>query len=685
MPDSPRPRLDSSVLLHGADYFPEQWGESTWAEDASLMDEVRLNLVTLGVAAWNELEPSEGNFEFGWLDKTFESMKARGRMVCLATPSTAPPAWLSAKYPEILRTGPDRVRMLPGNRGNFCWTSPVYREKVATINDRLAQRYGKHGALKLWHVGNDYGGGCYCDLCRQAFIGWLKAKFKDDLEALNSAYRTRIWGHRFSDWNQLQIPGGPHGESSIQGLSIDFYRFNTDQIIDFFLHEADPIRKGSPNVPLTTNLQGMVGDLDPWKLAPHLDVIGWDSYPQFRDKPMDARAWAMAGMSHDLMRSLSGSKPWLLLECSPSSAHWYPYMSLKPPTMHLFETLQAVAHGSDSVMYYQWRASRAGEEMMHGSVVSTGQGGRSRVFRDVAEVGAALETLSELAGSTSKAEAAVIYDRESRWALELSDGPVQSSKRYTETCLDHYWGLWESGITTDIINQDADLSGYKLVLAPMLYMLKPGTAERFRSYVENGGTLVCTYLTGWVDENDLVFEDGIFSPLSDLFGVRSEELDVLYPGTHARIVLPRGAAHGVEGSFQARDFVELVHATDTHVSATYALAWYEGKPAVTRKKVGSGEAIYIGARLENDFTEPFLVALCASLGISRNYPVSVPSGVTVQKRVLGSDEYLFVMNGSEATAHVPSPESPYVEMLSGRPVTHGLTLLAHGIAVLRKG
>ncbi len=648
------------------------------------MDEVRLNTTTLGVFAWTELEPSEGKYEFGWLDKVFDLLHSRGKRVTLATPSAAPPAWMAQKYPEILRTGPDRVRRLHGNRVNYCWTSPVYREKVRAINEQLAQRFGGHSALLLWHVSNEYGGECYCELCKAKFQEWLKAKFKDNLDDLNQAYWTKFWSHRYTDWSQIDIPGEPHGETSIQGLSLDFKRFTTDQITDFFRNEVEPLRRLSPKVPVTTNLMGFYPGLNPWKLAPDLDVVGWDSYPQFRSEPMDAHAWAATAMSHDMVRSLKGGNPFLLMECSPSSSNWYPFMTLKEPGMHLFETLQAVAHGSDSVMYFQWRQSRGGQEKFHGAVIATGQGSNTKVFRDVTETGAALETLKELTGSTTKAEAAVIFDWENRWAIEGACGPIQGNKKYFETCLDHYVPFWEAGISVDVISQECDYSGYKLIVAPMLYMLKPGTAERMTKFVEDGGRLLCTYMTGWVDENDLVFEKGIFSPLQDLFGICSEELDAFYPHHDPRIVLPRGTHFGVEGSFEAVDFAERIRVIDAEVVGSYGKFWFEEQPAITRKFHGKGEAIYVAARLGVDFSEPFLNSMSASLGLHRNYSAVLPSGITVQRRVKDGNEFLFLLNATTLPTMVPAPDEPYMEMLSGRKVTGGIMLPSHGVAVLRR-
>jgi len=680
---SDRPALRLSRLLHGADYYPEQWPADVWAEDLRLMDEVRMNSTTLGVFAWTELEREEGKYRFDWLDDVFELINSNGKRIILATPSAAPPAWMSRAYPEILRTGPDRVRRLHGNRVNFCWTSPVYREKVRSINEQLAKRYGHHPALMLWHVSNEYGGECFCELCAQAFREWLKARFEGNLEAMNQAHWTRFWSHRYTDWSQIDIPGNPYGETANQGLSLEFKRFTTDQIVAFYRAEVGALRKHNASVPVTTNLMGFYGGLDPWKLAPYLDVVGWDSYPQFRDQPIDVRGWAKAALTHDLTRSLGGGKPWLLMECSPSSSNWYPVMNLKPPGMHLFETLQAVAHGSDSVLYFQWRQSRGGQEKFHGAVVATGQDNTSRVFSDVSQTGSALDSLSAVAGSTTTSDVAILYDWDNAWAIDGACGPVQGNKRYFETILDQYVPFWEAGISVDVISQECEFGQYRLVLAPMLYLLRDGTAERMRQFVEGGGVLLTTYMTAWADEHDLTFAGGIFSPLAELFGIRVEELDALYPEQKPCVVLPRGSHFGVEGAFEVLGFAERIHVLDAEVVGSYGKFWYGEEPAITRRFVGKGEAIYVGARLGHDFNEPFLNSLAASLNLRRNYDAPTPAGVTVQRRVGRESEFLFLMNAADKQAHLAPPERPAVEILSGKPVSHGITLPPYGVAVLR--
>ena len=668
-------------LWHGGDYNPEQWQAKTWSQDMDLMELAKFKVATVGVFSWVSLEPEEGVYNFGWLDQILDMLHDSGKFAILATPSAAPPAWMSKKYPEILKVGPDRVRRLHGNRVNYDWCSPVYREKVKTMATKLAERYGNHPALLMWHVSNEYGEASYSEFCRLAFIRWLQAKFDNNLDTLNAAYWTAFWGHTYTDWDQIEIPGPPYGETAIHGLTIDWRRFNTDVIVDFFQNESEPLRRLSPHVPITTNLMGFYGGLNAWKIAPHVDIVAWDSYPQFSQEPMNQRSWAKVAMVHDLYRNLKGGQPFLLMEFTPSSSNWYPVMSLKPPGMHHLEGLQAVAHGSDSVMYFQWRQSRGCQEKFHGAVVNHGTTSNSRVFQDVASIGKSLSTIDGVVGGVTHAEVALIYDWESAWAIEAACGPIQKDKGYFETVLDHYFPVWQEGIAVDVIAPHCELSGYKLVVAPMLYLSQPGFAERLKAFVESGGTVVATYMTSYTDENDLIHEEGFLGPLQEIFGITVEELDAKFPSETAQIVVGDNVL-GLDGVFPCHTFCERIHPTTAEVIAQYSEVWYSGEPAVTINQLGSGQAIYIASRNDHVFTEQLLYALLARLDIEGAAPFQLPLGVSATRRTSAEGDFLFILNMTPETHWVPLPYE-YHEFLSRRVISDNLELEPYGVAVLR--
>ena len=626
-------------LWHGGDYNPEQWPRDVSTEDMSLMLDTEFHVATLGVFSWVKLEPTEGEFDFEWLDEVIRLLTENNRYFVLATPSAAPPAWMARKYPEIIRTGADRVRRLHGNRVNYNFSSPIYQEKCRIIATKLAERYGNHPNLLAWHVSNEYGGADYSTESAEAFRKWLGNKFNDNLDALNEAYCTAFWSHSFSDWSEIDPPGAPYGETAIQGLTVDWRRFTTDQTVAFMQIEAAPLRELSPHVPITTNMMGTYPELNYRRFSEHLDFISWDSYPAFAGPMTDAKTWIMAAFRHDLMRGLKRGTPWLLMEYSPGSSNWYESMALKRPGMHRFEGWQAVAHGADGVQYFQWRQSRGSQEQLHGAVVGHGSSRNARVYQDVRQLGHELLEWPEIVGSVPKPEIAVIFDWESWWALEAACGPTQRPKRYPETCTDYYGYFWQAGIPTDVIGMDDSLDDYKIVVVPMAYSVRSGFAERVEAFVAGGGHVVFTYLSGWTDENSLIFTEGFLGPLRNVLGIYSEEIDVL----------PRESTVPVffnNEQYAAHDFCELVHATSAEVIAEYAGEFYAGRPAVTQNSFGAGTATYVAFRHDDRFLRDLMDPIVKRAEVGHPFPGDLPDGVTVQVREAANATYFFLLNAN---------------------------------------
>lgn len=647
------PKLPS--IWHGGDYSPEQWPTEVWDEDVRLMQLTRFTVATMGMFAWARMEPEEGRFDFDWLDDVVDRLTKGSRCFILGTPSAAPPAWLSKKYPETLRTGADGVRRGHGNRVNFNWASPIYREKCQEIVRRMAARYGAHPNLVAWHFSNEYGGEDYSEQSKAAFRQWLRRKFANDLDALNHAYWSAFWSHTYGDWDEIDPPGQPYGESAVNGLTVDWMRFNTDQAVDFMLHEAEPLRTLSPGVPVTTNMMGTYPGLDYRRFARHLDFISWDSYPAPHASHSAAETWVATGFKHDLMRSLKPDAPWLLMEYTPSSANWYDHMTLKRPGMHRFESYHALAHGADGLQYFQWRQSRGCAEQFHGAVVSHSGAENTRVFNEILELGKELEGLTDLPGSLVKSDIAIVFDWENRWALDAACGPVRAEKGYEQTCIDHYKAFYNGGYAVDIVGMDDDLSRYRLVVAPMAYSLRPGFVDRLHRYVEDGGVLLTTYLSGWVDENSLVFEGGFLAPLRKLLGIWSEELDALQPGQGNRLeVLDRNDL-GVEGRFEARDFCELIHTETAEVWGVFKDDFYAGRPALTENRYGRGSAVYVGARMEQGFLDKILLHLARRVGAEASIDVALPQGVIARLRKSTDRAFHFLLNSGSSRVTVNSP------------------------------
>lgn len=666
-------------LLHGGDYNPDQWRHDpgTWDEDLRLMKQAGCNAMTVGVFSWTSLEPREGEFDFGWLDAILDKLAGNGAFAILATPSGSKPAWLSARYPEVCRMNAAGQREPHGGRHNHCRTSPVYRETCARINAELARRYRDHAALLLWHVSNEYNGGeCYCPLCLAAFRSWLRTRYHDSLDELNRAWWTTFWSHTFTDWEQLGIP-----DSSLHGFMLDWKRFITDQTIDFFRAEAAVLRQHAPGVPITTNFMGLSPTLDYWKFAREVDVVSWDSYPAYHDRPDDWRQAVETSFVHDLNRSFK-QKPFMLMECSPSVQNWKPVNKLKRPGLHRVEALQAVAHGSDTVQYFQWRKGRGGCEKFHGAVVDHFATGETRVFREVAEVGRILASLDDVVGTTPHAEVALLYDWENRWAIDLTAGPRNERKDYAATCVAHYLPFWRAGVSCDGVSEESDLRGYKLLIAPMLYLIRPGLAERIAEFVRQGGTFVATYFSGLVDASDLCFTTGFPGPLRPILGVWAEEMDVLYDNESVPVVAEPGNEAGLHGRYAAGVFCDLIHAESARVLARYGGEFYAGGPAATVNRYGSGDAFYLASRNDDRFHADFYGNLIRQLGLRRALGCELPEGVTAQIRSDGERESIFLLGFNREPEALSLGGRSYRDRLSGERLTGSILLPPYTARVL---
>ena len=623
--------FEMNNLCYGGDYNPEQWidYDGIWDEDIRLMKKAGINCVTIGVFSWAMLEKEEGKFDFAWLDNIIEMLYKNDIKVILATPSAARPAWLAQKYPEVLRTREDGKKMRFGGRHNHCLTSPLYREKVAIIDSLLAERYGKHPAVIMWHISNEFSGDCHCPRCVEHFREWLKDKYHNSLDELNHAWWSTFWSHRCSDWSQIEPPSSI-GEFGTHGLNLDWKRYVTDMTIDFFNHEVSVVRQYS-DLPVTTNFMDFE-ELNYHKFAKHVDIVSWDSYPSWHNDSESLIETAMeTSFHHDMFRCMK-QKPFIMLESTPSLVNWKPVNKLKEPGMNALAMLQAVAHGSEGAMYFQIRKSRGSCEKFHGAVIDHEGSENTRVYKEAAEIGSRLAELSDIKGSHTKSDIALIYDYENSWAIGGLCG-LKYDKGYKKTCIEHYSALREYGVNVDVIGKDADFSDYKIICAPMLYMMPDNISDKIRDYVKNGGIFAATYLTSYADEKDLCHLNGFPGNLKDVFGIWNEEIDSIHD---------KNAIIINNEEYDVADFCELIHPDDdTEVLGTYKHCFYAGYPALTRHSYGSGGAYYIAARTGKDFLKMLYGKILAKSGIK-------PLAEIFDKNIAATQrgENIFLMNFS---------------------------------------
>ncbi len=669
-------------LLHGGDYNPEQWLRYPGVidRDFELFAKAGLNSITVGVFSWVSLEPAEGQYEFSWLDDIFERAARRDMRVILATPSGGKPNWLAAQYPEIRRVTWEGQREQQQSRHNHCPTSPVYREKVSAINTRLAQRYGQHPALTLWHVSNEYSGYCYCDLCKGAFRDWLKSRYAS-LDEVNEAWWSRFWSHTYTEWEQIDCI-----DWCVSGLVRDWKLFMTHQLRSFIRGEIEPLREHSPHVPVTTNLMPSFEHFNYWDVAKEFDVISWDSYPNWHGTNPDldeTDEGARAAFHHDIFRSMKGGHPFLLMETTPSQVNYNSFSALRRPGLHRLAALQAVAHGADAVCYFQMRKGRGSIEQFHGAVIDHTGRADNRVFREVASLGQTLEKLGPIRGGRTSASVAVIYDWESRWALELATGPQNAQKNYFDTVISFYQPFWRRGIAVDIVHPESDLTGYRLVAAPMIFLTDEKKCENLARYVRDGGTLVATYQTSVVDAHARAHLGGVPGHLRDLFGLWVEEFDTV-PKSYGRQVTAVAGACGLSGSYAAHDYLELINPTTAESIAHYAHDFYAGRTAATRHCVGAGQAFYLGARTEAKFQDDLLGFLSRDLGLPRALPGDLPHGVSAHLRSSESGTYLVLLNFTNEARKVALPEGKWRNVDTDVFEAEPLELGAYGSVALVK-
>ena len=637
-------------ILYGGDYNPEQWPKEIWNEDMRLLTQAGVDVVSVNIFSWASLQKSDDVYDFSVLDEIINTVSTAGMKICLATSTAAHPAWMARKHPEILRVNTDGSKRKFGNRHNSCPNSSVYRLYAGKLARKLAQRYGKLENIVAWHISNEYGGYCYCDKCQDAFREWLKKRYKT-LEALNEAWNTSFWGHNYHDWEDIVSPShlgpewGHHRPSTTcQIQSIDYRRFYSDSVLDCFLVEANALKEVVPHIPVTTNLMGTFWDLDYFKWGKHMDFIAWDNYP-WPNCP-----YTRIAMNHALMRGCGDGKPFSLMEQTPSVTNWQPYNTLKRPGVMRLWSYQAVAHGSDTVMFFQMRRSRGCCEKFHGAIIDHCGHGNTRVFREVTQLGDELKKLGDsFLGSRFDSKAAVLYDWDNWWATTLSSGPT-TDMNYPEEVYRYYEALAKQNYSADIIGVDTSLDNYKILFAPLLYMVKPGYADKLKAFVNGGGILITTYFSGLADDRDLCTLEGYPGELRSLCGLWVEETDVLLPGKANGFVIGDGV---LKGTWKAELLCDIIHPEGAQVVAAYESDFYAGTPVLCRNNFGKGQVWYFGARPQVELLDLFTKMICDESNVQPVFPVT--EGIEATRRVKNGKEFTFVLNHNDTGTEVVIP------------------------------
>jgi len=637
------------------------------------MQEAGVNLVSLGIFSWSRIEPAEGQYDFDWLDRIIDLLHSGGVAVDLATASASPPPWMSHNHPEMLPVTIDGVRLWHGARQQYCPSSPVYREGARRLAEHMARRYASHPALAMWHVGNEFGchvAACYCDVSAAAFRKWLQDRH-GSIEDLNRAWGTDFWSQRYSDWDEVLPPRRtPTWPNPSQQL--DFMRFSSDELLACYELEHDMLTEHSPGIPVTTNFMRFFKPLDYWKWAEREDVVTDDVYQD----PSDPEAGMRSAMAGDLMRSLGRGRPWILMEQTSSRVNWREVNVAKAPGQMRLWSFQALARGADGVMFFQWRQSRAGAEKFHSAMVPHGPVSSSPVWKEVKQLGHELKGLDEVCGSRIKADVAIVLDWESWWALELPSKP--STRIRQEAQLeDYYRPLFAANVIADFARPQDDLSAYKVVVVPNLYLVGDEAAAALTSYVKGGGTIVMGFFSGIADPFEHIHLGGYPAPFADMLGLRVADWLPLADGEQLEVVFADG------GKGHCDLWSELIEPSGAKVLASFAGSRVDKRPAVTKHDFGRGTAYYVGTRLDQASMSRLLNSVWTDAGVEPE--LEAPAGVEVVRRMIGNRSILFLLNHRPGAVDVPLAQAG-ANLVDGSQVHAGLFRLGpYGAAVIREG
>ncbi len=651
-----------NAIVLGCDYNPEQWPESTWIDDVALMREAGVGLVALNIFGWADIQPSPGEFDFSSLDRIMDLLHENGIRVNLGTGTASPPPWLTTRHPEILPVMADGTTRWPGGRQAWCPSSPVFRAAALTLLTAVAERYSEHPALALWHVSNELGchnALCYCDVSAVSFRGWLSTRY-GTIDNLNDAWGTSFWSQRYGSWDEILPPRATLSAGN-PSQRLDFARFSSDELLDYYRAEADLLRAVGEH-PVTTNfmITAHIRTQNYWAWAGDVDIVANDHYLDHR-LPHPARELSF---SADLTRGVASGNPWMLMEQSTSAVSWQPHNVAKQPGELLRNSFSHVARGADAVCFFQWRASRQGAEKFHSAMLPHA-GTDSAIWRETVELGRMLKSVSEIAGSRVDASVAMVFSWESWWAAE-SDSNPSSAVTYLGQVHAAYDALLANGVTVDLLEPGAALDDYSLVVVPCLYLLTDADAAVISDYVAAGGHALVTFFSGLADENDRLRVGS--SAFGEMLGSWTEQLFPLLPDQSL----------AVSGGRTASVWSELVRPTTADTIATFDDGPVAGSPAITRNAHGDGVAWYLATALSE---QSFAALMAEVLSVASVATTTGQPDVEIVTRSTDAHTFTFIINHSERAAEVAGTGT---ELITGAAVDGALIVGAGLVRVIRE-
>lgn len=662
-------------IWYGGDYSPDQWDKETLVRDMQLFQKAGVNLVTLPVFSWAKLEPEEGVYCFEWLDEILDVVHQHGISVSLATSTVSQPAWMSKKYPEVLPVDIAGRRRTHGMRMFFCVNSEKYRERAAALAEEMAKRYQNYPGLAAWHVANEYGTYCYCPTCEAKFQKWLEERYIS-IENLNKCWYTSFWGRTVYQFDEIRLPTELNDDYRFNpAVQQDYLRFITDSTAECFRNEAEVLRRYTPDIPVFSNMSGFIKKIDQFRLNEEMDVVGWDNYPTPGDE------MSFPAMKHDIMRGLKNGASYWVAEQSPNQQNWQPYNKLKKPGEVRRIAYQGIGRGADASLFFQLRQSWGGQEKFHGALISHAGSCETRIYKECADLGKELEQLSPaFVGGKVTAEVGMLFEWDNWWALELCSGP-SADMDYLAQMHHYYKPFYHQNIPVDILKPDADFGKYKMIVAPLLCMVKPGVAEKLTQFVKEGGTLIATYMTGLMDENSQCSFGAYPGKLREVLGLWVEETDALLPEEENRI-LANMETLALQGNYFGTFLCDIIHPETAEVLATYGDDFYAGTPCITHNRYGEGNAYYIATQPDSHFMDEFIGMTTAGADINPVLPTS--RNVEAVQRITEKQETIVLLNYSSETGWAELNGTTYKNLLEEKEETGRILIPAGEVKVLSK-
>ena len=664
------------MFYFGVDYYPEQWPEERWPIDVRLMAEADFNVVRLAEFAWSKMEPSDGQFDFDWLDRSIAILHSYGIKVVLGTPTASPPPWLMSKSPELFRVREDGVRVTFGNRREYCPNHSLYHDHTRRIVTKMAEHYADHPAIIGWQIDNEFGDRCYCSICARKFQAWLRSRY-EALDELNQKWGTVFWSHIYNDWTEIPLPLTPGGSPN-PGLALDFYRFCSDSYVVYQQMQIDILRAQCPSHFITHNLMGFGYDrLNYFDLARNLDFVAWDNYPRMQWTMEKGVEPSLSALSVDTMRGLKSKNIWVLEQQAGPGGWEMLSVTPRPGELRLW-AYQAIAHGADAIVFFRWRTARFGtEQYWHGLLDHDAH--PSRRYEEIKRMGAEIKEIGgEILGSQVESPVAMMLSYDSRFAFQIQ--PNNPRFNYPEHFHKIYRAFYQQHVSIDIVAPNADLTSYRLVLAPALHLITDATAANLKRYVQDGGLLVLTQRTGVKDDTNAVINQRLPGLLAEICGVEVEEYDSLSSTMQNRLEFTIPELAG-SGSPNVSVLCDILKPTSARVIARYLQDYYAGEPAITINQFGNGQVVYIGAVGDGHLYDALTGWLLKMTSIQP--VITAPEGIEVTERWQDDQRLLFVLNHTEREQKVAFNRR-YTRLLDDSILEDPIAMAPYDVLILRE-